>query len=126
MPRTWPRCVPQRLAAILMQGSRMSLGCDELEHVAVVPGSLLAPATEAGLGAPVPGDQVEGDLAKQSEVARSRHSAASSIPLSSRSTAAQVDFGPPQRGIELRSRSKRSRARPIVCATMSSTELGFV
>ena len=27
------------------QGSRMSLGCDDLEHVAVVPGSLLAPAT---------------------------------------------------------------------------------
>src|SRR4051812_14219163 len=62
----------QRLAAILMQGSRMSLGCDDLEHVAVVPSSLLAPATEAGLGAPVPGAQVEGDLAKQSEVARSR------------------------------------------------------
>src|SRR5215213_5402574 len=34
------------------QGSRMSLVCDDLEHVAVVPGSLLAPATEAGLGAP--------------------------------------------------------------------------
>ena len=29
----------------------MSLACDDLEHVAVVPGSLLAPATEAGLGA---------------------------------------------------------------------------
>ena len=26
------------------QGSRMSLGCDDLEHVAVVPSSLLAPA----------------------------------------------------------------------------------
>src|SRR5436853_628024 len=50
----------------------MSLVCDDLEHVAVVPGSLLAPATEAGLGAPVPGDQVESDLAKESEVARSR------------------------------------------------------
>src|SRR3954463_3326057 len=50
----------------------MSLACDDLEHVAVVPGSLLAPATEAGLGAPVSGDQVEGDLAKESEVARSR------------------------------------------------------
>src|SRR3954470_5120001 len=50
----------------------MSLGCDDLEHVAVVPGSLLAPATEAGLGAPVPGDQIEGELAKEGEVARSR------------------------------------------------------
>jgi len=54
------------------QGSRMSLGCDDLEHVAVVPGSLLAPAPEAGLGAPVSGDQVESDLTKESEVARSR------------------------------------------------------
>ena len=27
------------------QGSRMSLVCDDLEHVAVIPGSLLAPAT---------------------------------------------------------------------------------
>src|SRR5947209_19889514 len=50
----------------------MSLVCDDLEHVAVVPGSLLAPATEAGLGAPVPGDQVESDLAKKGEVARRR------------------------------------------------------
>src|SRR3954463_636297 len=50
----------------------MSLACDDLEHVAVVPGSLLAPATEAGLGAPVSGDQVESDLAKECEVARSR------------------------------------------------------
>src|SRR4051795_11479056 len=50
----------------------MSLACDDLEHVAVVPGSLLAPATEAGLGAPVSGDQVESDLAKKSEVARRR------------------------------------------------------
>src|SRR3954451_6979536 len=50
----------------------MSLACDDLEHVGVVPGSLLAPAPEAGLGAPVSGDQVEGDLAKEGEVARSR------------------------------------------------------
>src|SRR5689334_3393066 len=56
----------------LPQGSRMSLVCDDLEHVGVVPGSLLAPAAEAGLGAPVSGDQVESDLAKKSEVARSR------------------------------------------------------
>src|SRR4051812_42219980 len=54
------------------QGSRMSLACDDLEHVGVVPGSLLAPATEAGLGAPVSGDQVESDLAQESEVARRR------------------------------------------------------
>src|SRR5437764_13965898 len=50
----------------------MSLACDDLEHVAVVPGSLLAPATDAGLGASVFGDQVESDLANKSEVARSR------------------------------------------------------
>src|SRR3954454_17089926 len=50
----------------------MSLACDDLEHVGVVPSSLLALATEAGLGAPVSGDQVESDLAKKSEVARSR------------------------------------------------------
>src|SRR3954453_18412781 len=72
MRRTWPRSVPKPLAPILMKGSRMRLGCDDQEHVAVVPGSLLAPATEAGLGAPVPGDQVEGDLAKEGEVAHSR------------------------------------------------------
>src|SRR4051794_1938403 len=50
----------------------MSLACDDLEHVGVVPGSLLAPAAEAGLGGPVSGDQVESDLAKKREVARSR------------------------------------------------------
>src|SRR3954447_12736423 len=57
----------------------MSLACDDLEHVGVVPGSLLAPATEAGLGAPVSGDQVESDLAKKSEVARSRPVAHSAV-----------------------------------------------
>src|SRR3954447_16164440 len=30
---------------LLAQGSRMSLACDDLEHVGVVPGSLLASAT---------------------------------------------------------------------------------
>src|SRR3954447_8027616 len=50
----------------------MRLACDDLEHVAVVRGRLLARATEAGLSAPVSGYQVEGDLAKKSEVARSR------------------------------------------------------
>src|SRR3954451_3769692 len=60
------------MAAIPTQGSRMSLACDDLEHVGVVPGSLLAPAAEAGLGGPVSGDQVESDLAQESEVARSR------------------------------------------------------
>src|SRR3954468_22038165 len=60
------------LQALYNQGSRMSLACDDLEHVGVVPGSLLAPAAEAGLGGPVSGDQVESDLAQESEVARSR------------------------------------------------------
>src|SRR4051794_41163638 len=51
----------------------MSLVCDDLEHVGIVPGSFLSPATEAGLGTPVSGDdQVESDLAKEGEVARSR------------------------------------------------------
>src|SRR5215211_1573568 len=59
----------------------MSLVCDDLEHVAVVPGSLLAPATEAGLGAPVPGDQVESDLAQEGEVARSRPVAHAAVIL---------------------------------------------
>src|SRR3954454_8924162 len=59
----------------------MSLACDDLEHVAVVPGSLLAPAAEAGLGAPVSGDQVESDLAKESEVARSRPVAHAAVIL---------------------------------------------
>src|SRR3954469_599871 len=48
------------------QGSRMSLACDDPEHVAVVPSGFFAPAAEAGLGAPVSGDQVESDLAKKS------------------------------------------------------------
>src|SRR3954453_23154703 len=63
------------------QGSRMSLACDDLEHVGVVPGSLLAPAAEAGLGAPVSGDQVESDLAKESEVARRRPVAHAAVIL---------------------------------------------
>src|SRR3954453_8412750 len=63
------------------QGSRMSLVCDDLEHVAVVPSSPLAPATEACLGAPAPGDQVESDLTKECEVARSRPVAHAAVIL---------------------------------------------
>src|SRR3954447_19448939 len=48
-----------------LQGSRMSVADDELEHVVVVPGGLLAPAAQAGPAAAVLGDQVEGDLARQ-------------------------------------------------------------
>src|SRR3954468_2871883 len=59
----------------------MSLACDDLEHVGVVPGSLLAPAAEAGLGAPVSSDQVEGDLTKEREVARSRPVAHAAVIL---------------------------------------------
>src|SRR3954466_14393862 len=79
-----PRSVPyakRRPRECLTQGSRMSLACDDLEHVAVIPGSLLAPATEAGLGAPVFGDQVESDLAKEREVARSRPVAHAAVIL---------------------------------------------
>src|SRR4051794_17024884 len=50
-------------------------------HVAIVPGSLLAPATEAGLRAPVSGDQVESDLAQESEVACSRPVAHAAVIL---------------------------------------------
>src|SRR3954452_17879771 len=59
----------------------MSLACNDLEHVAIVPGSLLAPATEAGLRAPVSGDQVESDLAQESEVACSRPVAHAAVIL---------------------------------------------
>src|SRR3954453_2388032 len=52
------------------QGSRMSAADDELEHVIVVPGGLLAPAAQAGPAAAILGDEVEGDLAQQGEVAR--------------------------------------------------------
>ena len=45
------------------QGSRMSLADDELKHVVVVPGGLLAPTAEAGLTAAISGDEVEGDFA---------------------------------------------------------------
>src|ERR671939_667624 len=47
----------------------MSVADDELEHVAVVPGGLLAPAASAGPAAAILGDEVEGDLAQQGEVA---------------------------------------------------------
>src|ERR671939_1869498 len=47
----------------------MSVADDELEHVAVVPGGLLAPAASAGPAAAILGDEVGGDLAQQGEVA---------------------------------------------------------
>src|SRR3982751_6219399 len=59
----------------------MSLVCEDLEHVAVVPSSPLALATEAGLGASVFGYQVESDLAKKGEVARSRPVAHAAVIL---------------------------------------------
>src|SRR4051794_18080421 len=52
------------------QGSRMSAADDELEHVIVVPGGLLAPAAQAGPAAAILADEVEGDLAQEGEVAR--------------------------------------------------------
>src|SRR3954462_9490125 len=60
---------PSRAAPLLPQGSRMSLVGDDLEHVVVVPGGFLAPAAEAGLAAVVSGDEIESDLAQESEVA---------------------------------------------------------
>src|SRR4051812_43838148 len=72
---------PSPITRLNRQGSRMSLACNDLEHGGVVPGSLLAPTTEAGLGAPVSGDQVESDLAKEGEVARSRPVAHAAVIL---------------------------------------------
>src|SRR4051794_36768764 len=46
------------------QGSRMSAADDELEHVIVVPGGLLAPAAQAGPAAAILGDEVEGEVAR--------------------------------------------------------------
>src|SRR5918993_2985429 len=59
----------------------MSLVCDDLEHVAVVPGGFFAPAAEAGLRASVLGDKVEGNFAKESEVAHSRSVAHAAVIL---------------------------------------------
>src|SRR4051812_11909664 len=47
----------------------MSLASDDPEHVIVVPGRHLAPTASAGWAAVVSGDEVEGDLAQEGEVA---------------------------------------------------------
>src|SRR5688500_1962894 len=49
--------------------------------VTVAPSGYFAPATEAGLGAPISGDKVESDVAKESEVARSRPVAHAAVIL---------------------------------------------
>src|SRR4051794_27962005 len=63
------------------QGSRMILACDDPEHVAVVPSGFFAPAAEAGLRALVLGDKIKGNLANESEVARSRPVAHAAVIL---------------------------------------------
>jgi hypothetical protein len=47
----------------------MTLASDDLEHVVVVPGRHFAPTASSGSAAAVSGDEVEGDLAQQGEVA---------------------------------------------------------
>src|SRR3954469_16441935 len=47
----------------------MNLAGEDPEHVIVVPGSLFAPTTEAGLTAVIGGNKVESDFAEQGEVA---------------------------------------------------------
>src|SRR5215213_3189459 len=59
----------------------MSSVSDDLEHVIVIPGGFLAPAAETGLSAPIAGDKVEGDLADEGKVARSRTIAHAAIIL---------------------------------------------
>src|SRR3712207_9336963 len=59
----------ESLRALARQGSRKSLASDDPEHVIVVPGRHFAPAASAGWAAAVSGDEVEGDLAREGEVA---------------------------------------------------------
>src|SRR3954468_15933796 len=47
----------------------MSLAGDDLEHVVIVPGRHFAPTASAGSVTAVSGDEVEGDLAQEGEVA---------------------------------------------------------
>jgi hypothetical protein len=47
----------------------MSLASDDLEHVIVVPGRHFAATASAGSVTAVSGDEVEGDLAQEGEVA---------------------------------------------------------
>src|SRR3954469_11559403 len=47
----------------------MSLASDDLEHVIVVPGRHFAPTASAGSATAISGDEVEGDLAQEGEVA---------------------------------------------------------
>src|SRR5512144_795538 len=49
----------------------MSLASDDPEHVIVVPGRHFAPTTSAGLVTAVSGDEIEGDLAQEGQVAGS-------------------------------------------------------
>ena len=51
------------LATLGVQGSRIKLAGNDLEHVVVVPGGLFAPTAKAGLTAAISGDEVEGDFA---------------------------------------------------------------
>src|SRR5919202_2107446 len=47
----------------------MSLASDDLEHVIVAPGRHFTPTASAGSAMAVSGDEVEGDLAQEGEVA---------------------------------------------------------
>src|SRR5215208_5157789 len=51
------------------QGSRLNLASDDPEHVIVVPGRHFAPTALAVSATAVSGDEIEGDLAQEGEVA---------------------------------------------------------
>ena len=98
----------------VIQGSRMSLACDNLEHVAVVPSGFFAPGAQAVSRALVLGDKVKGHLAKESEVARSRPVAHPAVIL------AEGDVQHPMQRVA--SRPEEFHLRPLTerCGSLSA------
>src|SRR3954469_19475262 len=58
--------------AVMCQGRRMKLSSQERQHVLIIPGSLLATRPHADLGCSAVTDEVDGDLAQESQVASGR------------------------------------------------------
>src|SRR5215213_7150822 len=63
------------------QGRRMKLSSQERQHVLVIPGSLLATRPHADLGCSAVTDEVDGDLAQDSQVASCRPVAHAAVIL---------------------------------------------